>query len=80
MGREGCAAHDDPRPGHADLTAAIKYGYRATCGQRWSAPARAGRPRCASRSARSAGLYLAQFGITIGGYVVSIGEVDAQIR
>ena len=28
-----------PRPGHADLTGAIKYGYRAICGCRWNGPA-----------------------------------------
>ena len=66
-----------PRPGHADLTAAIKYGYRDL------------RPALERASARETTLrvgvgaicraYLAQFGITIGGYVTSIGEVDARI-
>ena len=66
-----------PRPGHADLTAAIKYGYRDLR----PALERAQRARDdrACRRRRDRRAYLAQFGITIGGYVISIGEVDARI-
>ena len=37
------------------------------------------RPRCGWQSARSAGHISAQFGITVGGYVTSIGEVEAAL-
>src|SRR5512147_727500 len=64
-----------PRPGHADLTGAVKYGYKDL------------RPALERASARettmrvAAGVvckhFLAQFGILVGGYVSSIGEVTA---
>jgi chorismate synthase len=64
-----------PRPGHADLTGAVKYGYRDL------------RPTLERSSARETTMrvavgavckhFLAQFGIVVGGYVKSIGEVDA---
>ncbi len=64
-----------PRPGHADLTGAVKYGYKDL------------RPALERASARettmrvSAGAvckhFLSQFGIVVGGYVASIGEVTA---
>jgi chorismate synthase len=64
-----------PRPGHADLTGAVKYGYRDL------------RPALERASARETTMrvavgavckhFLAQFGIIIGGYVASIGEVQA---
>jgi chorismate synthase len=64
-----------PRPGHADLTGAIKYGYRDL------------RPTLERSSARETTMrvaagavckhFLAQFGIIVGGYVKSIGEVEA---
>jgi chorismate synthase len=64
-----------PRPGHADLTGAVKYGYRDL------------RPALERASARETTMrvavgavckhFLAQFGIIIGGYVASIGEVPA---
>ncbi|MCS7178651.1 MAG: chorismate synthase [Anaerolineae bacterium] len=64
-----------PRPGHADLTAAVKYGYRDL---------RLGLERASARetAARVAAgaickLYLAQFGIVVGSYVTAIGEVEA---
>ena len=66
-----------PRPGHADLTAAIKYGYRDLRPALERASARETTMRVAVGAICRA--YLAQFGITIGGYVVSIGEVDAHI-
>ena len=62
-----------PRPGHADLTGAVKYGYRDL------------RPALERASARETAMrvavgavckhFLAQFGIIVGGYVASIGIV-----
>lgn len=65
-----------PRPGHADLTAAIKYGYRDLRLSLERASAR----ETAARVAVGAicRYFLFQFGIVIGGYVRSIGEVTAQ--
>lgn len=67
-----------PRPGHADLTGAVKYGYRDL------------RPTLERSSARETAMrvavgaicrhFLSQFGILIGGYVKSIGEVEAQLN
>ena len=63
-----------PRPGHADLTGAVKYGYKDL------------RPALERASARETAMrvavgavckhFLAQFGIIVRGYVVSIGEVQ----
>ncbi len=67
-----------PRPGHADLTAAIKYGYRDIRISLERASAR----ETAARVAVGALCrhFLAQFGIVIGGYVRSIGDVTAQVE
>jgi chorismate synthase len=64
-----------PRPGHADLTGAVKYGYKDL------------RPALERASARETTMrvavgavcrhFLSQFGILIGGYVASIGEIEA---
>lgn len=64
-----------PRPGHADLTGAVKYGYRDL------------RPALERASARETAMrvaagamckhFLHQFGIIIGGYVLSIGKIRA---
>lgn len=64
-----------PRPGHADLTGAVKYGYKDL------------RPALERASARETTMrvavgavckhFLNQFGIIVGGYVSSIGEVQA---
>lgn len=64
-----------PRPGHADLTGAVKFGYRDL------------RPALERASARETTMrvavgavckhFLLQFGIIVGGYVSSIGEVQA---
>jgi len=66
-----------PRPGHADLTGAVKYGYRDL------------RPALERASARETTMrvaigavckhFLSQFKITVGGYVQSIGNVTADI-
>jgi len=63
-----------PRPGHADLTGAVKYGYKDL------------RPALERASARETTMrvavgavckhFLDQFGIIIGGYVSSIGEIQ----
>ncbi len=66
-----------PRPGHADLTAAIKYGYRDLRPALERASARETAGRVAVGAICRA--YLAQFGITVGGYVTGIGRVDAAI-
>lgn len=64
-----------PRPGHADLTGAVKYGYKDL------------RPALERASARETTMrvavgaickhFLSQFGIPIGGYVSSIGTTIA---
>jgi len=66
-----------PRPGHADLTGAIKYGYRDLRPSLERASAR----ETAARVAVGAVCrhLLAQFGILIGGYVRSIGTVVADV-
>jgi chorismate synthase len=66
-----------PRPGHADLTGAIKYGYRDLRPALERASARETAARVAAGAVCKR--LLAQFGIRIGGYVVSIGEVQAQL-
>ena len=64
-----------PRPGHADLTGAIKYGYRELrlALERASARETAARVAVGAICSR----LLAEFGITVGGYVVQIGPVQA---
>ena len=67
-----------PRPGHADLTAAIKYGYRDLR----PALERASARETAARVAVGAVCkhFLAQFGVQVGGYVFQIGEVRASLE
>ena len=66
-----------PRPGHADLTGAIKYGYQ----ELRLALERASARETAARVAVGAicSQLLAEFGATVGGYVVQIGAVQAQL-
>jgi chorismate synthase len=66
-----------PRPGHADLTGAIKYGYRDLR----LALERASARETAARVATGAVCQrlLAEFGITIGSYVVRIGKAAAAL-
>ncbi len=66
-----------PRPGHADLTGAIKYAYRDLRPALERASARETTMRVAAGALCRA--YLAQFGISVGGYVTGIGDVDAAI-
>ncbi len=67
-----------PRPGHADLTGAMKYGYADLR----PALERASARETAARVAIGAVCkhLLAEFGIRIGGYVSSIGEITAQVE
>ena len=62
-----------PRPGHADLTGAVKYGYRDLRLSLERASARETAMRVALGACCRA--LLAEFGIVIGGYVTRIGEV-----
>ena len=63
-----------PRPGHADLTGAVKYGYRDLRLSLERASARETAMRVAVGAACRA--LLAEFGVAIGGYVTSIGTVS----
>lgn len=66
-----------PRPGHADLTGAIKYGYRDL---RPSLERASARETAARVSAGAVCKHLlAQFGIRVAGYVTRIGEVEADL-
>jgi chorismate synthase len=67
-----------PRPGHADLTGTIKYGYKDIRPSLERASAR----ETAARVAVGAVCrhLLAQFGVKIGGYVVSIGDVESKLE
>ena len=67
-----------PRPGHADLTGAIKYGYRDLRPSLERASARETTMRVAAGAICKH--LLSQFGIVVGGYVTSIGEVKAQLN
>ena len=64
-----------PRPGHADLTSAVKYGYRELRLSLERASARETTMRVAVGAVCR--LLLSQFGITVGGYVKSVGDVQA---
>jgi chorismate synthase len=63
-----------PRPGHADLTGAVKYGYKDLRPALERASARETTMRVATGAVCKH--FLAQFGIVVGGYVTSIGEVQ----
>ncbi len=67
-----------PRPGHADLTGAVKYGYRELRLSLERASARETTMRVAVGSACRQ--FLKQFGIEVGGYVVSVGTVSIDDR
>ncbi len=66
-----------PRPGHADLTGAIKYGYRELRLPLERASARETTMRVAVGAVLRK--LLAEFGIVIGGYVVQIGGVGVTL-
>jgi chorismate synthase len=64
-----------PRPGHADLTGAVKYGYKDLRPALERASARETTMRVAAGAVCKH--FLAQFGIVVGGYVSAIGEAQA---
>jgi len=66
-----------PRPGHADLAGAIKYGYRDLRLTLERASARETAARVAAGAVCKH--LLAQFGIAVGGYVTAIGEVSGDL-
>ncbi|MFP4320939.1 MAG: chorismate synthase [Anaerolineales bacterium] len=66
-----------PRPGHADLTGAIKYGYEDLRLSLERASARETTTRVAVGAVCKK--FLGEFGITVGGYVAAIGGVHAQL-
>lgn len=66
-----------PRPGHADLTGAIKYGYRELRLALERASARETTMRVAVGAVCKR--LLSEFGIVVGGYVVQVGDVKAEI-
>jgi chorismate synthase len=66
-----------PRPGHADLSGALKYGYHDLRPALERASARETAARVAVGAACKA--FLSQFEITVGGYVQAIGEVSASL-
>jgi chorismate synthase len=63
-----------PRPGHADLTGALKYGYHDLRPALERASARETAMRVAAGAVCKH--FLAQFGIRIGGYVSAIGGIN----
>ena len=67
-----------PRSGHADLTGAVKYGYKDLRPALERASARETTMRVAAGAVCKH--FLAQFGIVVGGYVKSIGEVEADLN
>jgi len=67
-----------PRPGHADLTGAIKYGYHDLRPSLERASARETAARVATGAICKH--FLDQFGIQVFGYVISIGEVNANLE
>jgi chorismate synthase len=67
-----------PRPGHADLSSAIKYRYRDLRIGLERSSARETAARVAVGAICKA--FLAQFGVRIGGYVTAIGTVVANLE
>lgn len=66
-----------PRPGHADLTGAVKYGYRELRLSLERASARETTMRVAIGAICKR--FLAEFGITVDGYVSQLGDVVAEL-
>jgi chorismate synthase len=67
-----------PRPGHADLVGAVKYGYNDLRPSLERASARETAARVAVGAICKQ--FLENFGIQIGGYVVAIGGVTADLE
>jgi chorismate synthase len=67
-----------PRPGHADLTGAIKYGFSDL---RMALERASARETAARVAVGAVCLHLlSQFGIQVGGYVILIGEASASLE
>ncbi len=66
-----------PRPGHADLTGALKYGYRELRLSLERASARETTMRVAIGAICKR--YLKEFGISVAGYVSQLGDVQADL-
>ncbi|KAA3648048.1 MAG: chorismate synthase [Chloroflexi bacterium] len=67
-----------PRPGHADLVGVVKYGYNDLRQSLERASARETAARVAGGAVCKH--FLSQFGIQVGGYVASIGEVEGSFE
>ncbi|HMK34531.1 MAG TPA: chorismate synthase [Desulfomonilaceae bacterium] len=67
-----------PRPGHADLSSAVKYGYRDLRLGLERSSARETAARVAMGALCRA--FLRMFDVTIGSYVVSIGSITAEFQ
>jgi len=67
-----------PRPGHADLTGAVKFGYKDLRPALERASARETTMRVAAGAVCKH--FLNQFEILVGGYVSSIGEIQADFE
>ena len=67
-----------PRPGHADLNGALKFGYTDLRPSLERASARETAARVAGGAVCR--LFLAQFGIRVEGYVASIADVTASLE
>ena len=76
-GRE-IPAFTTPRPGHADLSGAIKYGYNDLRVSLERASARETAARVAAGAVCR--LLLKEFGIQVHGYVSAIGPVEAELE
>ncbi|MFC2042931.1 chorismate synthase [Chloroflexota bacterium] len=71
------AAFTTPRPGHADLTGVIKYGYSDIRPTLERASARETAARVAVGAVCKQ--FLSQFDVVVGGWVISIGGIEAQL-
>lgn len=67
-----------PRPGHADLAGAIKYGFSDLRPVLERASAR--ETACRVAMGAVCRQFLAQFGIQVGGYVSAIGGIEADLE
>lgn len=75
---QAIAPFTTPRPGHADLSGTLKYGYRDLRPALERASARETTARVAAGAICKH--LLEQFGIHVGGYVVAIGDVSADLE
>lgn len=75
---QAVAPFTTPRPGHADLSSTLKYGYRDLRPALERASARETAARVAAGAICKHLLH--QFSIQVGGYVVAIGDVSAALE